>query len=238
MDYERITKAGMTLGSVARVVGVATQAQTVEWVLAQPQPPCDVLELRLDHLIREPVAEWESLAMRVEVSGIPTLATLRLEQEGGLWCSPDEDRWPLLKAAFAVCSCVDVEIRSVLFRVAVEEAIARATVLVASSHDFQATPATSDLVNIVDQAGPDGPLIVKIAARVNDPCDTDRLLNFLHAYTGPHPLCLIGMGDAGIQTRVEFPRLGSCLTYGHLDESTAPGQLSCRELREQLGKGT
>jgi 3-dehydroquinate dehydratase len=38
------------------------------------------------------------------------------------------------------------------------------------------------------------------------------------------------MGPLGPQTRVEFPKLGSCFTYGYLDEPVAPGQPAARDL--------
>ena len=34
--------------------------------------------------------------------------------------------------------------------------------------------------------------------------------------------------------RTLFPTLGSCLTYGYLDESAAPGQVAASELVEKL----
>jgi 3-dehydroquinate dehydratase len=42
------------------------------------------------------------------------------------------------------------------------------------------------------------------------------------------------MGDAWKQTRIAFPKLGSCLAYGYLDKPTAPGQVSAAELVRQL----
>ena len=47
-------------------------------------------------------------------------------------------------------------------------------------------------------------------------------------------LCVIGMGPDWAHTRVLFPQLGSCLTYGYLDKPTAPGQFSAAELTEKL----
>jgi 3-dehydroquinate dehydratase len=42
------------------------------------------------------------------------------------------------------------------------------------------------------------------------------------------------MGPAYAQTRVRYPKLGSCLTYGYLDKATAPGQFSAAELTRRL----
>jgi 3-dehydroquinate dehydratase type I len=55
-------------------------------------------------------------------------------------------------------------------------------------------------------------------------------LRQLLARKWPVPLCVIGMGARGAATRVEFAKLGSCLTYGYLDAPSAPGQPSAAEL--------
>jgi len=49
------------------------------------------------------------------------------------------------------------------------------------------------------------------------------------------PICVIGMGELGVKTRTEFPRRGSCLTYGYFESSAAPGQLPAATLMELLG---
>ena len=227
------TKAGPTVGREPRVVGVATRLATADTLLQQQAIPCELLEFRLDHFLNAGEAQWEAAAQRVEAKGIPVIATLRLAAEGGKWEEPDDHRWPIIQQACAQCSCVDVELQSPLWRRAVEEACANNAIVIVSHHNFQQTPARSDLERIVEQVDIDGPVIIKVAAHVNGVEDVDRLRDFLDAYQGPHPLCLLGMGAKGMATRVEFPRRGSCLTYGHLDESTAPGQLSCQELAAQ-----
>jgi 3-dehydroquinate dehydratase-1 len=42
-------------------------------------------------------------------------------------------------------------------------------------------------------------------------------------------LIVIGMGDAGVASRVLFPALGSLLTYAAAGTQTAPGQLALDE---------
>nr|URC24566.1 major capsid protein [Myoviridae environmental samples] len=54
------------------------------------------------------------------------------------------------------------------------------------------------------------------------------------AKTLAKPLCVIGMGALAQKTRVAFSTQGSCLTYGFLDASTAPGQMSAAELTTRL----
>lgn len=229
---ELTTRAGLTLGGVPRIVGVATSMKTVGWFVDQDAPPCDMLEMRLDRMLAESETGWLESVQAVEARGVPVIGTLRLAVEGGAWTDPDEDRWPLLAEALAVCSCVDVECRSPLLSRAVAVGQRHGTVLIASHHDFERTPEVKELQGVADRLKEfDGGVVLKIAAQVNGAQDVDMLRHFLTAYEGTHPLCLIGMGEAGVDTRVDFPRLGSCLTYGHLDKSTAPGQLSCQELK-------
>jgi len=102
-----------------------------------------------------------------------------------------------------------------------------------SYHDYDKTPALDELRAVIEDTATYPNVICKIAVRVQQPDDIARLKSLL-AEPRIIPLCLIGMGDLGIATRLEFPRLGSCLAYGHLDGSTAPGQLSCEELSAAL----
>lgn len=231
------TKAGLLLGQEPRVVGVATRLDTVDAFLQREPPPCDVLEFRLDRILNEENTSWQQAAKDVEAKGIPVIATLRLAAEGGAWKEPDKLRWPVIQQACACCSCVDVELQSPLWRQTVEAAQSQNTVVLVSHHDFAHTPSRTDLEKIVEQVDAEAPVIIKVATQVNEASDIHRLRDFLADYEGPHPLCLIGMGELGIKTRLEFPRVGSCLAYGHLDDSTAPGQLSCQELAAQLRMG-
>ena len=42
------------------------------------------------------------------------------------------------------------------------------------------------------------------------------------------------MGPLGPASRLSLARAGSCLTYGFVDESNAPGQVSSAELMQKL----
>ena len=48
------------------------------------------------------------------------------------------------------------------------------------------------------------------------------------------PFVLIGMGPHGVLSRISGAEFGSCLSFGALRESSAPGQLPARELRRIL----
>jgi len=75
--------------------------------------------------------------------------------------------------------------------------------------------------------------IPKIATMINDSSDAIRLLNLLEK-NKERPKCILGMGQDGIKTRLVFPAMGSCLTYGFIDSECAPGQSKASLLKRML----
>ncbi len=224
----------VAVGAEPRIVGIISDLRTVSSLLSDPAPGCDIVELRLDR-VGVTTSEWIDAAHAIEEKGYPVIATLRIPEEGGHWHGTDEERLPHLLDALQHCACVDIELRSPLLNELTAKAAQGRKALIVSHHDYEKTPATDDLETVAARAAVNEQCVVKMAVRVNDATDTDRLRDFLTRGKHAAPLCLIGMGDLGTPTRVEFPKLGSCLAYGHLDGSTAPGQLSCRELADQIG---
>lgn len=225
----------LTVGRQPRIVGIISGLLTVPAFLATPKPDCDIVELRLDRIgVAQP--EWIQAARDIEQKGCPVIATLRIPEEGGDWKGADEERRLHLLQALEQCACVDIELRSPLFPELAEYAARHNKALIVSHHDYEKTPPTEELCNVMVRATANDQCIVKVAVRVNDDSDIERLRALLTNPPVAAPLSIIGMGDLGTPTRIEFPELGSCLAYGHLDESTAPGQLSCRELAGRLGR--
>ena len=221
------------VGDAPRVVGIVSDSATVPGLLAQAAPGCDLVEMRLDRMdVRAP--DWPAAAARLEAAGYPVIATLRIAAEGGAWDAPETERRPHLQQALAQCACVDIELRSALLPELVATAGTLGKALIVSHHDYDRTPPLDELRAVIARAAVAEHVIVKLAVRVNETADIDRLRELLADPPGRQPLCLIGMGDPGTPTRIEFPRLGSCLAYGHLDGATAPGQLSCRELADRI----
>ena len=107
------------------------------------------------------------------------------------------------------------------------------TVVIGSHHDFERTPKVSVLKDVVRRGRRAGVDIVKIATFIRRAEDVFVLLELLGEVDGG-PLCLIGMGPLGLQTRIRLACDGSCLTYGFVDRPAAPGQWSCGELVARL----
>lgn len=190
----------------------------------------DLIEVRLDKA-GQPEG-WIERCKAIESAGKPVLLTVRLKSEGGEWTDDNEARLKLFEQGLAVVSAVDVELSSAICGQVAEKARAAGRICVASFHDFQKTPALAELQSVIARADELG-AVPKIAAMIRQESDVEVLKSLL-AKRGSQPLCVIAMGDQWKQTRVTFPKLGSCLTYGYIDKPTAPGQWSAAELIQQL----
>ncbi len=227
-----------TLGDTARVVGVVSQQGTLARLAARAERDCDVVEVRVDLIgpyePHSPHAEpvWLKHARAIEVRGLPVVVTVRLDAEGGKWKQPDELRLPLFEEALRHLAAADIELRSPIIEQVSALARQHKRGLIVSHHDFGRTPPLEELRVIVDKAARYG-TVAKVVTMVRTEEDL-AILRALLAEKRPTPLCVLGMGPLGPQTRIDFPRLGSCLTYGYLDTPVAPGQVSARELMRQL----
>ncbi len=221
----------LQLGQVPRVVGTIITADYLRAWSTDPSPlPCDLVEFRLDGFPDFP--DWLRIGKQIEHQGTPVFVTVRVKREGGHWAGTDSDRWPHLEAAIRHLSGVDVELRSELTAAVSALAGQLGKLAVFSFHDFSTTPPQPDLEAILNGAHRLGG-IGKIAATANTEDDVARLLSLLHREWAL-PVCVIGMGPLGRETRLQFPLQGSCFTYGYLDTPGAPGQYSAAELSQHF----
>jgi 3-dehydroquinate dehydratase type I len=192
----------------------------------------DIVEVRLDKVSRMP--DWLDRCRAIEARGKPVLLTIRLRSEGGEWPVDDENRLHLFADGLRALSAVDVELSSVICGAVTKQAEQLGKVCLVSHHDFEKTPPLPELESIVERAQQNG-AVAKVATMIRGEADVE-ILRALLSRKRKRPLCVIGMGEAWKQTRVLFPKLGSCLTYGYLDKPTAPGQVSAAELVRQIGQ--
>ncbi len=220
----RTAAGAVAIGDIPRVVG------TLSSLDFRGEIPSDIVEVRLDRTGRP--SDWLKRCRRIESGGKPVLLTPRLKTEGGSWEADDLGRLEIYKEALRELAAVDVELRSVICRNVAEEAARLQKVCVVSFHDFQKTPPLKELCLLVEEAQKIGS-IAKISTMINEEGDVAILRSLLERPCAK-PLCVIGMGEAWARTRVEFAALGSCLTYGYLDGSDAPGQVHAAELVRQV----
>lgn len=233
MGRARTRFGNVILGTASRIVGVISHGETLRRLATGGERECDIVELRLD-LVGTDTPRWLEDAQAIEARGLPVIVTIRLSEEGGQWKQADEARLPLFEKALSHLAAVDLELRSPLVEQVSGLARQHQRALIVSHHDFEKTPPLDDLRAIMTRAAKYG-TVVKIAASTRSDQDIATLRALLHEEC-PVPLCLLGMGPLGAQTRVEFPKLGSCLTYGYLDTPVASGQISARELTQLLGR--
>lgn len=194
---------------------------------------CDMLEVRLDltGLCR---GQWRELCAAIEGQGMPVLLTIRDEAEGGQWRGREAERLALYLAGLKSVSAVDVEIRAHGLQILAQAAHRYRVKVVGSFHDFKGTPVFSTLHGAETRGRRMGADVVKIVTMVQTAKDLARLFALPACAKGP--LCVMGMGALGPISRIALACAGSCLVYGSLGKATAPGQLSCLELRKVLDR--
>lgn len=216
--------------SRARVVGTIITEAFLESA-AERKLPCDLVELRIDGF---PLYEgWVQKGLAIERQGTPVFVTPRHAMEGGQWTGPEAERWSVYQEALEHLSGVDIEVQSAIAEQVATLARAKGKFCILSHHDFNATPSAGDLEGII-RKGQEIGTVVKIAAMVQSAADLETLRSILRQ-SWKVPICLIGMGPLGRETRLTFPKEGSCLTYGYLDQAGAPGQYSAEELMRVVG---
>src|SRR5688572_15320318 len=168
----------------------------------------DMVELRVDGVADLNVAA--ALAGRRH----PTIVTCRPTWEGGRFDGSEEDRQAiLLQALNGGAEYVDVE-----WRAGFTDLIARAPGrVVVSSHDFAGVPA--DLEGRARAMRQTGAAVIKIAVTAARLADTLPLLEIAREGNA----VVIGMGAAGVPSRLLASRFGSRWTYG--GDGLAPGQI-------------
>ena len=220
----RTATTELVVGPAPRVVGT----------LSTLPPNCalagDIVEVRLDKM--SPPSDWLQHCAALQSSGKPVLLTVRLRAEGGNWEADDEQRLEIYKEGLQELAAVDVELSSVISREVAREAARLKKASVISFHDFEKTPSLKELCAIVEQEHAIGS-IAKVSTMITQASDVEVLRSLLRR-RWDKPICVIGMGQAWSETRIEFATLGSCLTYGYLDKPTAPGQKSAKELERRL----
>ncbi len=225
--------SALRLGQDLRVIGtIITEPFLLEWSSHSRKLPVDLVELRVDGFPE--FLHWLDIGEQIEGYETPVLATIRLASEGGKWTGLDSDRWPLIEQALRRLSGVDVEIQSDLADLAAEMAKDLNKLCVLSYHNFELTPPVEDMRQMIQRAHERG-CIGKVAATIHTPDDLANLRSLL-SMPWDLPVCLIGMGTLGRESRLNFPREGSCFTYGYLDTAGAPGQYSASELMQHFGR--
>ena len=177
----------------------------------------DMVELRLDGVSRCDVAR------ALEGRSRPAIVTCRPIWEGGQFDGAEEDRLEMLGEALSRgAEYVDVEWKALSAgggRGVLDDLLAaHRDRVVVSSHDFDRVPV--DLHTRTAAMRATGAAVIKVAVAAYRLCDTLALIDIAR---GRADAVVIGMGDAGVPTRLLASRFGSRWTYG--GNAVAPGQI-------------
>ncbi|MDO8836161.1 MAG: type I 3-dehydroquinate dehydratase [Vicinamibacterales bacterium] len=182
----------------------------------------DLLELRLD-TVADP-----DVAGALQGRRSPVILTCRSAREGGQFQGSEaERRRILLAAARSDAEYVDVEWQARFDDVTAARG-GRGIVL--SVHDFAGVP--DDLAGRVAAMAREGAEIVKVAVTVSRLSDCTELLRVSRTLDRGRSV-LIGMGPAGLVTRVLAARFGSAWSYA--GDGIAPGQVSLAAMEGEFG---
>lgn len=198
----------------------------------------DIAEIRVDQFTSfTPDYVSQTLA---KFANIPNIITIRSQQEdeNSLWTKDEKTRLTLFEHIISkhdFVDAVDIELSAKdIVTTVIELAHANQKIAITSFHDFAKTPDFKTLESIIIQGKQLGADVVKIAVNINSNQDikTLELLLKTHKDKG---LIVIGMGQKGARTRLEFVHLGSLLTFAcHPDYATAPGQITYQEIYKKL----
>ena len=209
----------------------------------------DIVEWRLDlhksvvRSLPDPraaVAALERLRLRLDTvtDGVPLLVTARTTAEGGEAECAGADYARLVGALTesGFADLVDVEYRHAAAAEAMRLARASGTTVVASNHDFDATPGVDEIVQRLADMEAMGADVAKLAAMPRSREDVAALLQATaRRFAGAHrPIITISMGALGVPSRLVGGAFGSAATFAAVGPSSAPGQVPLDDVRAVL----
>ena len=189
------------------------------------------IELRLDVIENITSKKATSIIEKIRnVTDIPIILTNRTKYEGGYFPSTEEDRIKILMDNASLVEYTDIELST--NETLRQEVIDNANRTIISYHNFEKTPSSEYLENVVNSALNVGD-IAKIAVKPLNIEDTYVLLRLLMEYDD---LIGISMDKLGSYTRILGPILGSPVTYTAITDESAPGQFDVKTTRDILKK--
>ncbi|HEX9630338.1 MAG TPA: shikimate dehydrogenase [Pyrinomonadaceae bacterium] len=191
-----------------------------------------LIEIRLDCLTADALNNLDPLRALLAACLQPTVVTFRAADEGGR-CDADyetrlrfwRDEGLELPAKFVD---LELDIAKQLFREAGSVDWSR---VICSYHNHGEVPA--DLNQIFERLAATPARVLKVAVHVNDAVDCLQVFDLLErAKRAGREIIAIGMGAAGVATRILGPARGAFFTYASLADrrATAAGQISIDEL--------
>ena len=109
--------------------------------------------------------------------------------------------------------------------------------VIASHHDFDGTPDDRILRMLMEQMQQGGADVAKLAVMPQNADDVVRILKLTNDIKQKYPtlpVVTMSMGALGVVSRMAGEVFGSCITFGAVGETSAPGQIQAGQLGDIL----
>lgn len=243
---------GKKIGEGSPKICVPVMGRTEEEILQQislinaPQNKqiVDMVEVRADYfqgLGSPDEVERLMTAVQFELSEKIVLFTIRSEKEGGKRLPPeimDIDEINRMVISNKLADIVDVELSdgNPSKRELAELAHDNGVKIIMSYHNFEITPEQEFMTEKLQAMRAMGADIIKIAVMPESIHDVYRLMETA-TYTKEKldiPIVAISMGALGAITRISGALYGSDITFGALEQASAPGQIPVSDLKRMM----
>lgn len=213
-----------------------------------------VLAAATEDLTEEPAARKHADAMefRLDLAGtpldalaaydgdLPIIATNRVEWEGGDAADTPERLETLRVAAeHPMVEAIDVELAAIAAGdglETIEHAREHGVSVIVSIHDFEETPAGTEMERLISQAGEYGD-VSKLSVTAETLDDVLQLIAVTRSQAqSGEQVATMAMGAIGRHSRAVAPIYGSRIGYAPVDpvDATAPGQYDLATLRGMI----
>lgn len=235
----------IVLGEGLPKIAVPNVGVTEEEILASAKEIAaakpDIMEWRIDYY-EAGIKDNEKLiatakALRDVVGELPILVTFRTKNEGGVLELSEDEYLDLVATVVTnrLGDAVDIELFHDEERVKdlVKQAHNYNVVVIMSNHDFEKVPAKDVIEFRLKKMADLGADVPKLACM---PHSADDVLTLLSATNDARkalstPIITMAMADLGKVSRIAGQVFGSCLSFGAVGKTSAPGQLSIEDLR-------
>lgn len=235
----------IVLGEGLPKIAVPNVGVTEEEILASAKEIAaakpDIMEWRIDYY-EAGIKDNEKLiatakALRDAVGELPILVTFRTKNEGGVLELGEDEYLDLVATVVSnrLGDAVDIELFHDEERVKdlVKQAHNYNVVVIMSNHDFEKVPAKDVIEFRLKKMAELGADVPKLACM---PHSADDVLTLLSATNNARkalstPIITMAMADLGKVSRIAGQVFGSCLSFGAVGKTSAPGQLSIEDLR-------
>ena len=235
----------IVLGEGLPKIAVPNVGVTEEEILASAKEIAaakpDIMEWRIDYY-EAGIKDNEKLiatakALRDVVGELPILVTFRTKNEGGVLELAEDEYLDLVATVVTnrLGDAVDIELFHDEERVKdlVKQAHNYNVVVIMSNHDFEKVPAKDVIEFRLKKMADLGADVPKLACM---PHSADDVMTLLSATNDARkalstPIITMAMADLGKVSRIAGQVFGSCLSFGAVGKTSAPGQLSIEDLR-------